>query len=64
MNLIVLKQWFLTWGHASPGDVNIFPGERKLLQLYNMESLINTFTNKYTCFYNVFKVRGFETKDN
>jgi len=36
MNLIVLKQWLLTKGHASPnqgarlpGGVNKFPGERE-----------------------------------
>jgi len=32
--------------------------------LYNMESLINKFTKKYICFYNLYEVRGFETKDN
>ena len=26
-----------------------------------MESLIKIFTNKYTCFYNLFNLRGIET---
>jgi len=29
-----------------------------------MESLIKIFTNKHTCFYNLFNVRGLETKDD
>jgi len=29
-----------------------------------MKSLINKFTNKYTCFYNLFNVRELETKDH
>jgi len=32
MNLIVLKQWFLTRGNASPGGDNKFPAERELLR--------------------------------
>jgi len=64
MNLIVLKQWLLTKGHASPnqgarlpGGVNKFPGEREFFfdqQIYQ----------KYTCFYNLFKCQGLETKDD
>jgi len=29
-----------------------------------MKGLIIKFTNKYICFYSLFKVRGLETKDN
>jgi len=29
-----------------------------------MESLINKFTSKYICVNSLFKLRGFETKDN
>jgi len=65
MNLIVLKQWFSTRGYTSPGGVNKFPAERELLRpLYNMESLIKIFTNKYICFYNIFNVGGLGTKDD
>jgi len=31
MNLIVLKQWFLTKGHASLAGANKFPAEHELL---------------------------------
>jgi len=49
-------------GHASPGGVNKFPGIASLYALYNMESLIHKFTNKYICFYNLFNVRGASNK--
>ena len=64
MNLIFLKQWFLTMGHASPGRWINLQRSASFYALYNMESLINKFTNKYTCFYNLFNVRGLETKDD
>jgi len=64
MNLIVLKQWFSTRGHGSPGTSINFQGSASFCALYKMESLINKFTNKDTCFYNLFNVRGLETKDH
>jgi len=64
MNLIVPKQWFLTRGHASLGASINIQRSASFQALYNIESLINTFTNKYTCFYNIFNVRGLGTKDD
>jgi len=32
--------------------------------LYNIDSLINKFTDNYICFENLFKIRGLEIKDN
>jgi len=64
MNLIVLKQWFLTKGHASPGESINFQRSASFYALYNIESLINKFTNKYICFYNLFNVRELGTKDD
>jgi len=58
MNLIVLKQWFLSRGHASPGTSINFQGSASFYVLHKMESLIKKFTKKYTCFYNLFNVRG------
>jgi len=47
-------------GRITTGGVIKFPGGRKPLP-YNMEGLINKFTNKYICFY---WLGGLETKDN
>jgi len=35
-----------------------------LFALYNMESLVNKFANKYICFYTLFMSGGLKTKDN
>jgi len=43
------------------GVVNKFSGGREPYVLYNIESLINEFNNKYICFYNFFNVKGFQT---
>jgi len=64
MNLIVLKQWFLTRGQASRGTSINFQRSASFYGLYNIESLINKFTNKYTCFCNLFNVRGLGAKDD
>jgi len=63
MNLIVLKQWFLTRWQAPQGASINFQGSVSFYPLC-MESFTNKFTNKYTCFYNLFNVNGLaETKD-
>jgi len=66
LNLIVLllKQWFLTRGYTSQEGVNEFLRERELLHALQHQSLINNFTNKYICLYNLFHVRRLETKDD
>jgi len=46
------------------GVGNKFPGGRESLRLLQHGNLITKFTNKYICFYSLFKVRGLETKDN
>jgi len=38
---------------TSPGGINTFLGGASSYPLYNMNSLISKFTNKYICFYNV-----------
>jgi len=49
---------FFNWGERLPR------GARAFNALYNMESLTNAFTNKCIRFYNLFNVKGLETKDN
>jgi len=39
------------------GDVNLYVP-------YNRKGLIIKFNNKYICFYSLFKIRVFETKEN
>jgi len=46
-----------------PLGVNKFPAERELLRALQQRKLINKFTNIYTCFYNLFNVRGLGTKN-
>ena len=53
-----------TVGTPPQADVKNFQGEQSSYALYNMESLINEFTNHYICFYNLFNVIGLETKEN
>jgi len=51
-------------GEGRKGPIISFQGGASPYALYNIESLIITFTNKYICFQSLFKVRMFETKDN
>jgi len=44
-------------------SLNFQPGANSYAPC-NMESLINKFTNKYICFYNLINVKGVETKDS
>jgi len=56
---------FLNWvGTPSHGGINKFPRVASPSVLYNMESLIDEFTNKCICFYNLFDVRVLETKND
>jgi len=66
LSICYFRSVVLNWGHTSPGGVKKYPEGREPLRyaLWNMESLINKFINKYICFYNVFNVKGLETKDN
>jgi len=43
---------------ATPLGVNKLQGGASRYALYNMESLIKKFTNKYIFFYNLLNVRG------
>jgi len=59
-----MNQWFLTGGSAPQGvPINLKWGASPYAP-YHMESFMIKFTNKYICFYNLFKVKGLETKDN
>jgi len=49
-------------GGAPPWGANKFPEGRKTLRA--LQSSSNKFTNEYTCFYSLFKVRGLQTKEN
>jgi len=57
--MLTLNQWFLTGGHASPGDVSKFPGGRWPLtrstawKVFERESVPSNY---------LFKVRELETK--
>ena len=56
---IVSNQWFLTGEAPPPKRTSInFQGGASPYAPYKMESLIVKFTNKYICFYSLFKVRG------
>jgi len=45
-------------GRAPQGASINYQGGANPYTPYNMEDLINEFTNKYICFYSLFKVRG------
>jgi len=55
--LFRLNQWFLIGGRTLRGVSVNFQGGASPYAPYNMESLIIKFTNKYICFYRLFKVR-------
>jgi len=47
----MLEQWFLTRVTSlTRGEGIYFQGDSSSYALYNMESFINNFTNKYICF--------------
>jgi len=52
------EQWFFTWAWIN------FQGCASPHAAYNMEILINKFTNKLITFYSLLKVRELETNDN
>jgi len=54
----------LNLGVRLPGESINFWGSASFYVLYNIGSLINKFTNKYICLYNLFHVRRLETKDD
>jgi len=58
-----LRQWFLTGGRASPVvRQEISRGGSSSYALYNMECLINKFTNKYICFTAYLKAWGLKQR--
>jgi len=61
---VQMEQWFLIVGAHLPGVINTFPRDASLMRFENTEILINKYTKTYICFYSLFKVRLFETKDN
>jgi len=61
--LEVKNHWFRSMIFNQGASLNSQAGTSSDM-LYNVESLINEFTNKYICFYNLFNVKGFDTKDN
>jgi len=56
--LILSRTVVLKWGNPVPGVTSPYV-------LYNMESLINKFTNEHICFFTTYsKSRGLGTNDN
>jgi len=55
---VTVDQRFLTGGSMLPQGLNKIPGGASHYAFYNMESLIDNFTNTYVCFYNLFDVKG------
>jgi len=55
----------LNLGFTLPQEASTnYQGDVNRYALYNMESLVNKFTRKCICFFNLFNTRGIETKDN
>jgi len=60
---MVIKRGFRAVVLNRGASVN-FQGAASPNALYNMESYIIKFTNKCTCFYNLFMSGGLETRDD
>ena len=60
---LVIAQYSLRHSSVQSTSVVLSRGCVRPYAPYNMESLIIEFTNKYICFYSLFKVKGGGTKD-